>query len=83
MHRRHLLALVPSIAAAQSGRPIRVMVPFGAGGSIDVVARIVAEPMGRLLGQTMVVENQPGAGSVIGARSVARAPSARPRALSG
>ncbi|NDG47813.1 MAG: tripartite tricarboxylate transporter substrate binding protein [Rhodospirillales bacterium] len=74
MHRRHLLALVPSIAAAQSGRPIRVVVPFGAGGIIDVVARIVAEPMGRLLGQTMVVENQPGAGSVIGARSVARAP---------
>jgi tripartite-type tricarboxylate transporter receptor subunit TctC len=73
MRRRHLFALLPGTAMAQSTRPIRVVVPFGAGGIIDVVARILAEPMGRALGQTMVVENQPGAGSVIGARSVARA----------
>ena len=73
MHRRHLLALLPTAALAQSARPVRVVVPFGAGGIIDVVARILAEPMGRALGQTMVVENQPGAGSVIGARTVARA----------
>ncbi len=73
MRRRDLLALTPAAALAQSPRPIRVVVPFGAGGIIDVVARILAEPMGRALGQTMVVENQPGAGSVIGARAVARA----------
>jgi tripartite-type tricarboxylate transporter receptor subunit TctC len=74
MRRRHLLAAaLPAAAMAQSARPIRVVVPFGAGGIIDVVARILAEPMGRALGQTMVVENQPGAGSVIGARTVARA----------
>lgn len=73
MRRRHLLALIPGPAMAQPARSIRVVVPFGAGGIIDVVARILAEPMGRALGQTMVVENQPGAGSVIGARTVARA----------
>jgi tripartite-type tricarboxylate transporter receptor subunit TctC len=54
-------------------RPIRVLVPFGPGGVIDVVARILAEPLGRRLGQTVVVENMPGAGSSIAARVVARA----------
>ena len=73
MRRRHLLAALPGAALAQTTRPIRVVVPFAAGGIIDVVARIIAEPMGRALGQTMLVENQPGAGSVIGARNVARA----------
>ena len=71
MRRRALLAS-PAVALAQA-RPIRVVVPFAAGGIIDVVARILAEPMGRALGQGMVVDNQPGAGSVIGARVVARA----------
>lgn len=73
MRRREFLALTPAAAWAQSPRAIRVVVPFGAGGIIDVVARILAEPMGRAVGQAMVVENQPGAGSVIGARAVARA----------
>ena len=71
MQRRALIALAPVAALGQ--RPIRVVVPFAAGGIIDVVARILAEPMGRALGQGMVIDNQPGAGSVIGARVVARA----------
>lgn len=54
-------------------RPIRVVVPFAAGGIIDVVARLIADPLGRELGQAIIVENQPGAGSTIGARTVARA----------
>ena len=54
-------------------RPVRIVVPFAAGGIIDVVARILSEPMARLLGQPLVVENQPGGGSTIGARTVARA----------
>ncbi|MDB5373275.1 MAG: Tripartite-type tricarboxylate transporter, receptor component TctC, partial [Belnapia sp.] len=54
-------------------RPVRLVVPFAAGGIIDVVARILAEPMARRLGQPVVVENLPGAGSTIGARAVARA----------
>ena len=54
-------------------RPVRIVVPFAAGGIIDVVARILAEPLSRRLGQPFVVENQPGGGSTIGARTVARA----------
>lgn len=71
--RRLALALLATPAAAQTARPIRVVVPFAAGGVIDVVARILAEPLGRELGQNVVIENMPGAGSVIGARAVARA----------
>lgn len=77
MLRRRLLAslclpALPGLARAQA-RPIRVVVPFAAGGIIDVVARIVTEPMGRELGQPMVVENLPGGGTTIGGRAVARA----------
>jgi len=79
MHRRVLLA-TPFLAAAfrggparAQGRSIRVVVPFAAGGIIDVAARVLAEPLGHALGQTVVIENQPGAGSTIGARTVARA----------
>ena len=80
LDRRALLAALlaaPSIAQAQPGfpsRPIRVVVPFAAGGIIDVVARTVSEPLSRKLGQPIVIENTPGAGSTIGARNVARAP---------
>ena len=79
LRRRLLLApllaspALASRAGAEGGRPVRLVVPFAAGGIIDVVARILAEPMGRRLGQTVVVENLPGAGSSIGARAVARA----------
>jgi tripartite-type tricarboxylate transporter receptor subunit TctC len=54
-------------------RPVRIIVPFAAGGIIDVVARLIADPLARELGQPFVIENQPGAGSTIGARTVARA----------
>ena len=55
-------------AAAQDypTRPILVIVPFPAGGSTDILARILAESMRATLGQTMVVQNVPGAGSTIG-----------------
>lgn len=79
-HRRMLLAApllaAPGLALAQStwpSRAIRIVVPFGAGGVIDVVARILAEPLSQKLGQTIVIENAPGAGSTIGARNVMRA----------
>jgi tripartite-type tricarboxylate transporter receptor subunit TctC len=70
------MPFVAATARAQNRYPersVRVVVPFAAGGIIDVVARLVAEPLGRELGQTIVIDNQPGAGSTIGARTVARA----------
>jgi tripartite-type tricarboxylate transporter receptor subunit TctC len=63
------------IAHAQDwpARNIRAMVPFGAGSSIDIVGRIVLDPLSKQLGQTIVVENRGGAGGSIGAGQVARA----------
>src|SRR5262245_60174486 len=60
-------------AAAQSypNRPIRLIVPFPAGGPPDVIARVLADAMSARLGQTVVVENRVGAGATIGTRSVA------------
>ena len=69
------LFAVPLGASAQSypSRPITVIVPFPAGGPSDVVARIVTEEMGKILGQSMVVENVGGAGGTIGSARVAAA----------
>jgi tripartite-type tricarboxylate transporter receptor subunit TctC len=66
---------LPQAAFAQAWptRNIRAMVPFGAGSSIDIVGRIVLDPLSRQLGQTIVVENRGGAGGSIGAGQVARA----------
>jgi tripartite-type tricarboxylate transporter receptor subunit TctC len=62
-------------AAAQSypNRPIHFVVPFTAGSGTDVIARTVGEVMGRNLGQTIVIDNRPGAGGTIAAAQVARA----------
>ena len=66
---------IPRAAHAQGypTRPITVVVPFPAGGPSDVVARIVAEQMGKVLGQTLVIENVGGAGGTIGSARVASA----------
>lgn len=63
----------PALAQAYPTRPITVVVPFPAGGPSDVVARIIAEHMGKVLGQTMVIENVGGAGGTIGGARVATA----------
>ncbi len=70
-----LLGAAPWEARAQGypSRPITVVVPFPAGGPSDVVARIVTERMGTILGQTMVIENVGGAGGTIGSARVASA----------
>ena len=70
-----VIAAAPWDARAQNypSRPITVVVPFPAGGPSDVVARIVTEQMGKILGQTMVIENVGGAGGTIGSARVAAA----------
>lgn len=69
------LAAVPRIAGAQSRpmRPITLVVPVAAGGGVDTAARILSEKLQEKLKQPVVVENRPGAGSVIGANFVAKA----------
>src|SRR5499433_4242827 len=69
------LPVVPRFAWAQAypSRPITIVVPFPAGGSTDVIGRILAEKMRSALGQTIVIENVGGAGGSIGVGRVARA----------
>jgi tripartite-type tricarboxylate transporter receptor subunit TctC len=66
----------PSALLAQEypSRPVKIIVPFGAGGPADVFARVVAQHLQESLKQTFVVENRPGAGSVIGTDNVAKSP---------
>ena len=63
----------PALAQSFPNRPLRLVVPFAAGGSADASARMLAEPMGAALGQPVVVDNRPGGGATIGAQAVARA----------
>ena len=82
MNRRSLLAaatalpLLPRAAAAQAwpSRPIRVIVPFGAGGVADLTMRTVAQHLPARLGQPVVVENRPGAGGIAAAQAFLQAP---------
>jgi tripartite-type tricarboxylate transporter receptor subunit TctC len=60
-------------AAAYPERPIRLIVPFAPGGGSDINARILVEPISTALGQTIVIDNRPGAGSSIGSAMAARA----------
>jgi tripartite-type tricarboxylate transporter receptor subunit TctC len=70
------LTLAGGQAQAQAAfptRPINLVVPFAAGGSTDIVARLVGQKMGELLGQSIVIENRAGAGGNVGSTAVARA----------
>ncbi len=68
-----LMAAGTALAQNWPTKPIRVVVTFAPGGSSDIVARLVAAPLQAELGQPIIVDNKPGAGSTIGALEVARA----------
>ena len=69
-----LLLAVPAAAQDFPSRPIRVVIAFPAGGPTDFVGRLVADKVKDILGQTVIIENKPGANGAIGADSVAKAP---------
>lgn len=64
--------VLPALAQEWPARPVRVVVPFAPGGSADVFGRQIAQRLQEALGQTFVVDNRPGAGSVIGTDAVAK-----------
>ncbi len=65
-------AVVPSHAETFPARPIHLIVPYGPGGIVDFTGRVLAQKLGDALGQTVVAENRPGAGGIVGVESVVR-----------
>ena len=70
-----LLAVPPLAAAAEAYpvRPVRMIVPSGAGGITDILARVIAGKLGDSLGQQVIVDNRPGASGIVGSQIVAKA----------
>jgi tripartite-type tricarboxylate transporter receptor subunit TctC len=74
MLRRSLLLATLATPALAQARPLRLIVPFPPGGTVDILGRLVQPEMEQRLGQTVVVENRPGAGGMIGSDIVAKSP---------
>lgn len=85
LNRRQLLAMataagtgtaLPALAQSKypGGKPVTVVVPFAAGGTTDILGRLMARHLGTRLGGTVIVDNKAGAGGSIGAAVVAKAP---------
>ena len=84
MQRRHLFALSTlsalalvvgagsAFAQSYPNKIIKLQVPFAPGGTTDIVARVIADPLGKALGQSVIVENKAGGGGVVGATEIAR-----------
>ena len=68
------LAALPAAAQTYPSKPIRLVVPFPAGGATDIFGRAVSQKLGEKLGTTVIVDNKPGAGGTIGSDIVAKAP---------
>jgi tripartite-type tricarboxylate transporter receptor subunit TctC len=84
MHRRTVFALSAvaaltlgaagsALAQGYPNKVIKLQVPFAPGGTTDIVGRVIAEPLGKALGQTVIIENKAGGGGVVGATETARA----------
>ena len=69
-----LVSALPAAAQTYPSRPLRLIVPLGAGGASDLNARVLAEKLGERLGQPVVVENRPGAEGIIGVDAAAKSP---------
>jgi len=70
------MALLPAVACGQvyPVKPIRIVVPFQPGGSMEAIARLVGQKLTAAFGQAVIIENRPGAGGIVGTEYVAKSP---------